>query len=63
LSSPLDLRRTVGAWSTVALFGLTFMSAPLMIVEPKSLPDEEATSIAYTPDSGHFTKESSLHIY
>jgi Zn-dependent protease len=63
LSSPLDPRRAVGAWSTVALFGLTFMSAPLMIVEPKNIPEGEVTPIAYTPDASHLEPSSGFRIF
>jgi hypothetical protein len=61
--SALDPRRKLYAWSTVGLFGLTFMSAPLMIVEPKSFPEEEVTVISYSPDTTHPVTQPPFHIF
>jgi membrane-associated protease RseP (regulator of RpoE activity) len=61
--STLDPRRKLYAWGTVGLFGLTFMSAPLMIVEPKSLPEEEITVISYSPDATHAATQPPFRIF
>lgn len=61
--SALDPRRKLYAWGTVGLFGLTFMSAPLMIMEPKSLPEEEVTVISYSPDLTQTVPHSSFPIF
>ena len=63
LFSSLDPRRKLYAWSTVGLFGLTFMSAPLIILEPKSFPDEETSLIAYSPDATRIKTNFSFHIF
>jgi len=62
--STLDPRRKLYAWGTVGLFVLTFMSAPLMIVEPKgSLEEEEITVISYAPKDTHKVTPSSFRIF
>ena len=63
LFSALDPRRKLYAWSTVVLFVLTFMPAPLMIMEPKGLPEEEVTVIAYSPDTVPPVTQPSFRIF
>jgi len=63
LFSSLDPRRKLYAWSTVALFGLTFMRAPLIIMEPRHLPDEDATLISYSPEISHTGTNARFHIF
>ena len=63
LFSALDLRRKLYAWSTVALFVLTFMPAPLMIMEPRSLPEGEITVISHSSDTSPPVTQPSLRIF
>lgn len=48
LTSPLDPRRRFYAWSTIALFALTFMPVPLSMTEHPETPSEEMTQIGYS---------------
>lgn len=47
LMSPLDPRRRFYAWSTIALFALTFIPVPLSMTEHSDNPSEEMTHIGY----------------
>jgi membrane-associated protease RseP (regulator of RpoE activity) len=49
LSSPLDPRRKLYAWSTVVLFILTFMPVPISLAERPVFPSGEVTPVAYRP--------------
>ena len=63
LFSSLDPRRKLYAWSTIALFVLTFMPAPLTIMEPKNFLEEEVTVISYSPDTLPSVAQPSFHIF
>lgn len=49
--SPLDPRRKFYAWSTVALFVLTYMPVPVSLIEEPEIPAAHTTPIAYHPDA------------
>jgi len=46
LTSPLDPRRRLYAWGTIALFALTFIPVPISMVEQPEFPTGEVTHIS-----------------
>jgi membrane-associated protease RseP (regulator of RpoE activity) len=48
--TPLDRRRTIFAWCTIALFVATFMPEPVAFMERQEFPTGEAIHVAYSPD-------------
>ena len=50
LFSALDPQRKIYAWGTIALLAATFMTTPIALIEPKSLPSGELIPIAYTAE-------------